>query len=193
MHVDLRLRQGAFDQQAEAAQQRLALRCGQLATQVPADIPVGKELHLAPQQRFVVGRQLARLRGELPADQGLGGVAEKPRRVLRVELVQVGARAEVGEEEEALRQILREDLGGVHAGLAQQACHVHEGPAILLVRRRGHRDDRAALGIAHAEVAAEARVLGSGGQAEAIVAGFQPQVRGQPALEGSAPCIGVYH
>ena len=58
-------------------------------------------------------------------------------------------------------------FGRVHAGLAQQAGDVHERPAVLLVGRRVHDDEAAAVGERGAQVAAEAGVLGGGGESEA--------------------------
>ena len=77
-------------------------------------------------------------------------------------------RAEVGEQQEAAVEVLREDRGRVHAGVGQQRGNVHERAAILLRRRRVHRDQRRAparargVGERDAEIAAKARVGGRG-------------------------------
>jgi hypothetical protein len=109
--------------------------------------------------------------------------------VASFDLLQVGARAEVGEEEEALREVLREHLRRVHAGFGQHARDAHEGPRILPVGRRIHGDVALAVAERGAKVAAEAGVFGSRGQRE----GGAAEVRCEPALEGIAPHIGVYH
>ncbi len=187
------MRKSALDQKQENVFQRIALCFGKRLLQVLADIPFRKKIQLAPQQRLVVGRQLARARRELPAAQRVGSVGEELRRVLRVERLQVGGGAEIGEQQEARCEVLRQDLGRVHAGRAQQGGDVDERPAVLLVGRSVHDDVAAAVGEPRAPVAPEAGVLGSAFQGEAKRRlGDEGQV-GKPALHGIAPRIGVYH
>ena len=96
--------------------------------QMACDVPLGKEIHLPPQQGFVVRRQLPGACRELPAQQRVRGVGEKSRCVAGVELVEVGASAEIREEQEAARQVLR-----VH-----RAAHSHRhAPAISRCARTG--------------------------------------------------------
>ena len=68
--------------------------------------------------------------------------------------------------------------GTLHAGCAEQARHLHERPAVLVLRRRIHHDPGAGRG-GDAEVAAEARVLGGRGEAE----GLAGEARAQPVVE----------
>jgi hypothetical protein len=80
-------------------------------------------------------------------------------------------------------------LRRVHAGVAQQARYVHKGPAILLPRRRVHHHVAAAVFERGAEVAPEAGILGCGRKRE----GGAVQLRFQPARQGVAPEVDVYH
>ena len=73
---------------------------------------------------------------------------------------------EVGQQQEAALEVLREHLRRVHARVAQQRGDVHERPAVLLRRRRVHRDQRRRAGRErvrrlqrHAEIAAKARIV----------------------------------
>ncbi len=80
-------------------------------------------------------------------------------------------------------------LGRVHARRAQQARHAHVRRAVLVRGRGVHGDEAAAVVERGAEIAAEARVFGGGGEGKARGA----IVRRQPALQGGAPSIAVYH
>ena len=153
------------------------------------DVPLGKEIHLAAQERFVVRRQLTRACRELPADQRIDRVAHQRAGVCRVQLGQIRARAQVGEKQEARAEILRVHCGGVHARVVEQPRDAHERAAVLFVRRRIHRDESAAILEGGAKVAPEARVFRSGGQCEARAAQFACQ----PALQQNAPMVAVYH
>ena len=63
----------------------------------------------------------------LPAHERGGRVAEEPVGVApRAARARYETRAEVGHQQEALLEVLREDLGRVQARLAQQPRHVHE-------------------------------------------------------------------
>ena len=124
-----------------------------------SDIPLGKEIQLAAQERLVVRRQLARAGRELPADECVARVTHQRTGVCRVQLREIGARAEIREQQEARAEILRVHFGRVHARVVQQPCDAHEGPAVLLFRRRIHRHETAAILEAGAKVAAEARIF----------------------------------
>ena len=123
------------------------------------EVPVGKQRHFPAQQRFVVRRQLARAGGELPAHQCVDGIPQQRVGVLFVEGVEVGRAAQVGKQEEPLREVLGVDLGCVHTRVAQQARDVHERSAIFLFGRSVHRDEAAPVRQLGAEVAPETRVL----------------------------------
>jgi hypothetical protein len=110
-----------------------------------------------------------------------------------VQLVEIGARAEIGEQQEALSQVLRQHLGRVHAGFMQHARDVHERPAVFPLGRRVHHDVAAAVGEGGAPVAAEAGVGGSRGEGEGRAAQFLAQLPRSPGLRCVAPYIGVYH
>ena len=76
---------------------------------------------------------------------------------------EVGGGAEVGEQQKALLQILRQYRRRIEAGLAQQVRDLDERPAVLLLRRRIHDDAAlAAVGKTDAEIAAKTGVGGSG-------------------------------
>ena len=128
------------------------------------DVPLPKEIHLAPQKRFVVRRQLARPRGALPANQRLDGIAEERVGILVVDNMQIGPRAQIGEKQETGLEVLGKDARCVHAGAFEQPGDVHEGPAVFLFRRRVHRHVARAVLERGAEVAPEACVLGSGSE-----------------------------
>ena len=152
-------------------------------------VPVREELHLAPEERLVVRRQLCSPGSELPADQRVGGIREERSGIAGIELLQVRARAQIGEQEKTLAQVLRMHLRRVHAGVAQQRRDVHERSAILLFRRRVHRDVARAVVERGAEVAAKACVFGRRRQREARAA----ELRRKPALQRIATKVGVYH
>ncbi len=131
-----------------------------------ADIPLRKQFQLAAQQSLVVWRQHAFARGELPAQQRVRGVAKELVGVAGIERAQICGRAQVGQQQEAAREILRENLRRIESGVAHQRSDVHERPAILARRRRIHRDQRRGSRRhcsrrlqRHAEIAAEARIL----------------------------------
>jgi len=188
MDVDGGLREGAARQQLEyLLQVRLSGR-RQVRLEMPCQVPVGKQIHLAQQKRFVVRRQLAGPGGELPLDERVGGVGKKQRGILGAQFVQVGARAQVGEEQKALLEVLGQYLGSIHSGVPKQMRHVHEGTAVFLVRRGVHHHERTAIVERGAEVAPETGVLRCGGEGE--VGG---ELRGQPALHRGESIVAVYH
>ena len=156
---------------------------------MPANVPLRKKIHFPPQELLIVGRQLARARGKLPAHQGIERVAEKPRRAFGVQLIEVGARAKIREQQKTLAEILREHLGCVHAGLTQEPRDMQKGPTVFLRGRRIHHDVTAAVVEHGAEVAAEACVRRGG--LEAIARALE--LGGEPALQRIEPRIHVYH
>ncbi len=171
---------------SNAARQHLLLRLAQLHAPVARDVPVGKQLQLAPQQRLVIGRQGAGAGGQLPLQQHVHGLQVPGVGGLRVVLAQVldhGLAAHVGQQHEALRLVPGQDAGHGQARALQQRLHVHEGAAVLLLRRRVHDDEGGAALRVHAQVAAEAGVAGGGAHAgrQQAVAGRQ---RRQPLAEG---------
>jgi hypothetical protein len=110
VHEDARLGEVAREHRANTPSS--ASRCaGESVTpEVARDVPVGKERQLAAQQRLVVSRQHA---GRLAACQRTSAVVaspksrstSRPRAALDIE-----RGAQVGEQQEALRQVLRDDL-----------------------------------------------------------------------------------
>jgi hypothetical protein len=188
VHVNRWLSERAFDEKEENAFKTFLLRRGQLFLQVPAYVPLREEVHFPPQQGLVVGRQPAGARRKLPAQQRLGGVREKRGRVRVVERFEVRARAKVGEQEKSLIELLRDDLRRVHAGCGKHVRHAHEGSAILPVGWRVHRHVGPAIRKRRPPVASETCILRGRGQLER-----NAELRGEPALEDSAPQIAVYH
>ncbi len=84
-----------------------------------------------------------------------------------VERVQVSRAAQIREQQKALFEILRMDFGHVHAGFGKEMCDMHERPAVLLVGRRVHYDERRLCFAApNPEITPEARVVGGGRDAE---------------------------
>jgi hypothetical protein len=67
---------------------------------------------------------------------------------------------EVGEQQVAAREVLREHLGCVQPRFPQQAGNVHERSRVLAVGRRVHGDEGRAVVAEDTEIAAEARVGG---------------------------------
>ena len=152
-------------------------------------IPLGEEVHLAPQERFVVRRQLVRPRGELPANERSCRVAHQRVGIFRPQLGEVSARAEIRKQQEAGAEIGDVHLWCMHARLREQLGDMHERPAVLLFGRRVHDHEAAAIGERGAEVAAETRILRSGREAEALAA----ERVVEPLLQPSATIVDVYH
>ena len=107
-----------------------------------------KERQFAPQQGIVVGRQAGRIDPLLPLQQRAEGVAHQgvgaPRLALAERVAKRGEvrpRAEVGQEQEAMLDVLRQHAWCIEPGLLDQLRHVHEGPHVLLRRRRVHHDE----------------------------------------------------
>ena len=99
---------------------------------------------------------------------------------MRLQRLQVGRRAEVGEQQEALVEVLREHLGHMGAGSAEEFGDMQPGAHVLLLGRGVHDHARgAAVGEGGAEVAAEAGVGRGRGELE----GLAGQGGGEPGPE----------
>ena len=99
---------------------------------------------------------------------------------LRLEGLQVGGRAEVREQQEALVEVVREHFGHVGAGGAEEPGHVQPGAHVFLAGGRVHDDARgAAVGEGGTEVAPEAGVGRGRGKFE----GLAGQGGGEPGPE----------
>src|SRR5258708_4224112 len=98
---------------------------------MPPEVPLGKEIDLAPEKHLVVVGQDALAGGELPFHQRARGVAEEARRVLLAKRREIGNRPEVGDEEETALEVPRHDLARIQPALAQQPRDVHEGARVL--------------------------------------------------------------
>ncbi len=196
VHVHAGGRQVLRHDGVEGAGQRGLLRIGQRGLAVAGDVPVGKELQLAAQQRLVVGRQHTGARGALPVDEQIHGLqvpGVRGGRVGRVQALDGGLRAQVGQQHETVRFVPGQDLRHAQAGRLQQRLHLHERAAVFLVGRRVHDDAAGAINSVQAQVAAKARVRGRRAQ------GLGPQLerggqRGQPGVEGClAGRVGPMH
>ncbi|MNQ29216.1 hypothetical protein D3C85_425260 [compost metagenome] len=139
-------------------------------------VPVGEQLQLATQQGVVVGRQLALHRQLLEGHQRLQRVLEQGVGVVRVDHLQIGLPAEIGQQQETLLEVAGEDLRHVHAGLGQQAGDLDERPAVFLRRRCVHHD-QAAHAVLPAKIAAKAGVAARRGQLRRT--GRTPTARGE--------------
>ena len=107
-----------------------------------------------------------------------------------VERVEIGGGAEIGEQQEAVLEIVREHPRCVHAGGSEQRRDGDVRPAILVRRRRVHRDER---GLAErrrlgddAEIAAKARVRRCRRDRESAM----PERAGDEVLERGEAVIG---
>ena len=111
------------------------------------DIPLRKQIHFAAQERVVIGRQYARLRGFLPGDQGIHRlqIHVQWRRRGGVDALHHGLIAQVGEQHKALRLVPIEHLGAVDASLLQQSRDFDKWRAVFFVRRRVHHDQSGAV------------------------------------------------
>lgn len=89
-------------------------------------------------------------------------------RQVGVQRVKVLDAARVGEDQEAVVEILVEDAQrGV--GLGKQSGNMDEETAVFLLRRRVHQDTRAAVRPGQAEIAAEAGVYRGRGDLDVLV------------------------
>ena len=166
VHVDLRLGEGAAHERGEHAFEHGSRRRIGLALQMAREVPLREEIQLTPQQRLVVGRQLALSRRELPAEQRLGGIGKKRVRVGAVEHIEIRADAKIVEQQEPSCQVLADDFRRMHAGLMQELCDMHEGPAVLALGRRVHGNVGRAVRKRGTKVAPEACVRGGWGELE---------------------------
>ena len=178
------LREIRGDDQGESALERLALRWREGRAQVAADIPVGEELELAPQQRRIVRRQLVGSAGELPFHDRVGRVGKEAicdGPVRGAQRFEVRGGPEIGEQQETPREVLLEHARCIETRVGEQTCDVNERPAVLFLRRSVHGDERghAVARERHAEIAAEARIGGRGREREVPVG----KALGEPALE----------
>ncbi|MNC05672.1 hypothetical protein D3C75_531630 [compost metagenome] len=176
MHQHPRLGQGAGHQQIAGGVP--GRQCGTVEgdAEMALQVPVGEQLQLATQQGVVVGRQLALHRQLLEGYQRLQRVLEQGVGVVRVDHLQIGLPAEIGQQQETLLEVAGEDLRHVHAGLGQQAGDLDERPAIFLRRRCVHHD-QAAHSVLPAEIAAKAGVAARRGQLRRT--GRTPTARGE--------------
>jgi hypothetical protein len=100
--------------------------------------------------------------------------------VLRLQGLQVGRRAEIGEQQEALLEVLREHVRHMRAGGSEELGHLQPGAHVLLFGWGVHDDARgAAVGEGGSEVAAEAGVGRGRGEFE----GLAGQDAGEPGPE----------
>src|SRR5206468_579266 len=92
--------------------------------------------------------------------------------------------AQIREQQKALIEILRLNLGNVNPGFGEDTRDVHELPAVLTVGRRVHRDERRLrLPAAYPEIASEARIVG--GRRDAEVAAAERRLQPLAQLPGS--------
>ena len=134
----------------------------------------GKSVELAAQQRLVVGRQRTGARRELPSHERVGGIVVERARVGVVERRQVGRVAEVGQQQEAAREVLRRGRAA-HAARRRAAAarrgRTAGSPPAAAARpsRSAYASPSAGASRRDAEIAAEARVRGRGRQSNARV------------------------
>ena len=163
-----------------------------------ADAPLREQRQLAPEQRVVVGGQAGSINPLLPADEGGKGIAHQgigcgvfvpSERVLQ--RGEIGPRTKVGQEQEAVKNVLRQHTRRVEPGPLDQASHVHEGSNVFLWRRGIHHDEASRRAL-DAQVAPKARIGAGRAQGRHI----EPVVgqRCQPAGERlTASGIGPRH
>jgi hypothetical protein len=84
--------------------------------------------------------QHAGLAVELELDQRIDRIRIHGGGVVGVEPLQVGGGAQVGQQQEAVRHVARDNRRHVHAGALQQAGDVDEGRHVFAFGRRIHRD-----------------------------------------------------
>ncbi len=150
------LQRAAYQQVADPfpAGQRLAL---QLHAEVAGQVPVGEQLQLAAQHRFVVGRQDTGDIDLLEGDQRIQGRFEQLVGIPGMKHVEVGLPAQVTEQQETVLQILGENPRHMHAGSGEQSGDLDERSAVFLGRRRVHHH-QAAVPSLPAEITTEAGV-----------------------------------
>ncbi len=151
--------------------------------------PFGEQLELAHQQVAIVGRQLRRGRGfaGLHQHERIHGIGVERFGIRAVaERLEVVLAAEVAHQHEALLRVDGDHRRHVHPGRGEDARDAQPGIEALALRRRVHRDLRAAAAM-HAEVAPEARVGGGGRDA---LDGRAREAR-DPSFQFVQPRIGV--
>ena len=145
MHGDLRLRQRTREQGIEDLLQRGRLFVRERESQVFADIPFRKQHQFTQQQGAVIFRQDVGLALHLDQDQRIDRIKVQLIGRVIVQLVQIHRRAEVAEQQEAARKVLRIDVRHADAGAAENFRRLHETLDIFLWRRRIHDDIAFAL------------------------------------------------
>ena len=206
MHEDRRLPQIIGEYLLEGLIERRSLCGGEGGAKMFRDIPVRKQIELALEQRPIVRRQRALTAEKLPAHERRARIAVQRRCARRVQGTQIGAGAEVGEQQKAAIEIGRQDRRSVHARGREQPRHRNIRAAILLRRRRIHCDQRhravLAAGNGHRlgqrdpEIATEARVLGCGRKrcrGRGQDAGEPGRERSEACVSGVVVCAGVFH
>ena len=155
MHEDLRFRQIHGQDALEDDAQSLPFVIGENQLMVLRQKPLREQVKLPPQQRRVIVGQRAGAAGLLDFHQRGDGVGIERRGVVGVERLQVGAVAEIGKQQEAALEILRQDLRHMSSGGLEQLLHVQPGTAVFVCRRRVHHDARRAVVQRHTKIAAE--------------------------------------
>ena len=193
MHVATRLGQHVGQDLLETLLQHQGFLLGQRHALVSGNVPVRVQHQLAQQQFTVVLGKHAGLAGALQFHQRLAGCGVQAGSGLLVQLGQVGAVAQVVQQQEAPLQI-----SGVHPGDRQaRGTHdlgrVHEGPAVFLRGRRVHHDggaraDRLGQGGLQPEIAAKACVTRCRGQ-RGNIQGMAFRQAGKPCLQFFQPGV----
>ena len=183
-----RLLQCIGEQRSAAFVPLRAMGIGPLKAGMPRDVPVGKEVELTLLDGAVVGRQLVMRRMRLHPHQRCPRVAIQRRRGSGIEGRQVGARPQIGQQQEAALKIFGKYFRRIDAGAAEPPRNIDERTTVLVRRRRIHRDRRA-LGEADPEIAAEARIRRGRRQRERFAG---PRCR-NPFAQRSQPDIGHGH
>ncbi|EXI76763.1 MAG: hypothetical protein AW07_00162 [Candidatus Accumulibacter sp. SK-11] len=128
-------------------------------SEVSCQVPFGEQGEFASKQDMVVLGQLPGLAGELDADQRTVGIAVESWGCLAVrQSLQVGGAAEIGEEQEALVEVLRQHLGDVCSGAPEERRNLQERAAVFLFGRRVHDDPGARVRQGEPEIAPEAGI-----------------------------------
>jgi len=159
VYPDRRLLEGIGDQQLEYLLQFAPLFISQLETEMFLQQPVRKQHHFSSQQFPVIGwQEMGVARGaELQYRQRRQRIAVQAFDGLRVEFLQVGAVAEIAEQQEALFAVLFKHLGNIEADLAKTPGDAHERCCVFLRRRRIH-DNQAGGAAANAEITTKAGI-----------------------------------
>jgi len=119
MHVHARLGKVVGDDAREHRFQFGILCIAERGAEVFGDVPLREQAHLAQQQGFVIGRQFVFARRELYPDQRVGGCAIQVARIGCCQCLQVGGVAEIGQQQETLRQILCIHMRYVRSGILE--------------------------------------------------------------------------